>query len=493
MEGNLNSEGIKSQEVNFSKEKSLEDILSTELNVENINTYAEDALKNLIEFADKKVIDYQKINPIEGLSDKEIEDKAFEHYGIENINLILDHINNKAKEISGLNQIIDKIGQVNKIDQVIIEPDKISHYNITSGNGEYKERRTVDRLKTILFILKEDFKVDINDPNQLTIQEGVLREDMMRKNSYYFLQVPSIDRIILVCDEIGNITYVFNSKELTLKEIENQQIISSTKSELNQLIENNPNLGRSVIYNKNGFVPRIIDAIEKPISTIPDELSPNMKDTAKYLIPKPPEGYLSNLEIAKKLGMSPDPIKKIIGGIDPDQFGKVNKYLIRTHISNGYSPEQINMIIKQAEKIGYSNKPPEGYLSSSSIGANLGIDYQTIEKIISKIDPKKFGEIKEYFFHVRNANGYSPKQIDMIKDQTKKIGYSNKAPENYLPIRSIAKELGVGSLKIREAIGEINSEQFGEVKEYFFKTQPANCYSTEQQKMIREYIDSHKK
>ena len=196
-------------------QRELNSILDRGLTVENINTYADEALNSLIELTGKKVGEYKKNNLTTGLSDKEIEDRAFQFYGLREVNSVLDHISQKAEEIKGLDLVI---ASTNKINSVIIKPDP-SESVIINGDGEFKEKRIFDRLKTVLFVLKEDFDVDVADRQQLMIQRGIVSDNMMRKTSYFLLNAYGINRTILVCDEEGNVSYVFNTKALNNKGI----------------------------------------------------------------------------------------------------------------------------------------------------------------------------------------------------------------------------------------------------------------------------------
>ena len=417
-------------------DQTLGSILNVQLNVENINTYADDAFNNLVAFAGQKVSDYKKITSIEGLSDKEIEDKAFKYYEIGDINSILDFIAEKAQEIRGLDGIIDRAANL-KI--VVVQPDAITP-NLATGNGEFKEKKMIDRLKTVLFILKEDFDVDVNDEQQLSIEKGVIGDNMMRKTSYYLVNAPTIDRTLLICDEEGNASYVFNSKVLKEKEISNNQLIHFTKSELNDLIEETPELGRRVVYTKDGFVPRMIGSINNPVSTIPDEILPKSKDSASYLYPKASEGYLTAGAFARKNNIHPRTVSSVLD-IIKDQLGNVEIYKSKNGLlSQGFSLEQQEIIFKQLEKEGKLIKPepaPEGYFSKETLAKENNTSAETLSVVIDNIK-SQLGYIGKYRFKNMDVLGYSPEQQKIIIDQLNKV-----VPEGYLSIKNIAENMAL--------------------------------------------------
>lgn len=292
-------------------ESSVNSILDTPLTVENINTYANDAINKLVEFSYKKVIEYKQNNQTSGLSGKEIEDNAFKYCGLNNISFILNQISIKDEEIRDINKIISNPMMVNK---VITPPDFVSNNLSSLKNGEdkFKEKTIIDRTKTILFVLKEDFDVDIYNQAELTITKGIINENMMRKTSYFLLDVPKIDRLILVCDEDGNASYVFNSLNLEKYNITKEDILSSTKNELNKLIEENIEIGKRVNYSKEKFVLRISETIKNPISSIKDEPLNISPRSESYLYPKAPEGFLSLRGVSIKSEINKITLKKII-------------------------------------------------------------------------------------------------------------------------------------------------------------------------------------
>ncbi|MFA5749862.1 MAG: hypothetical protein WC895_01420 [Candidatus Shapirobacteria bacterium] len=471
-------------------EQTLDSILNVELNIENINSYASDAFNKLVSFADKKVADYGKINSVEGLSYKDVEDAAFKYYKLENIDSILDYISDKSKEIRDLDKVIDG---ADKISNVIVQPDVVSQNISNNGNGEFKEKKMIDRLKTVLFILKEDFGVDLNDEDNFKIQKGIINKNMMRKTSYYLLNAPIVNRTILICDEEGNASYVFNSKKIAEKEINNDNLVNYTKSELNDLLIEDPEIGRRVVYSKEGFVPRIIDSIKNPISTIPDEISSELKDiTSSYLYPKAPEDYLSINGIAEDYRIGRKTILKYIEDIK-DQLGEVSKYRIRSSTVSVYSPEQQKIIKKYLKEKGIIlSEAPEGYLPCKGIAEEFGITYYPVLKAIEDVKDQ-LGEVSKYKIGAYLVSGYSPEQQEIIKKHLEKRGLFKPAvPENYLSIRGISKELGLDFYQVSKAI-EDTTDQLGEVSKYRFGSKITLGYSPEQQKIIIDYINNHKK
>lgn len=268
----------------------LQPILDRELTVEDIDNYAFVAVDGLVSLVNQKVDEYKAAHGTAGWDDKTIEDRALDFYGLEDVGTYLDFLDKKDEEIRNLDRVIKRT--VHK-DQVVTPPDEVEVPVVKTGNGERTEdKKMINRTKAVLFILKEDFDVDVDNEEQLIIMDGVVRGNMMRDTSYVLIKTPTIGRTILVCDEEGNASYVFNDEVLEKQNVSDEALVDFTKTDLNALITETPKLGKRVIYSKNGFVPRMIDAIKHPESTRPDEVTDRMKNTGKYLYPKASGGEI---------------------------------------------------------------------------------------------------------------------------------------------------------------------------------------------------------
>ena len=119
--------------------------------------------------------------------------------------------------MKGLNKVIGKADRVN---EVIVNPDrKRLGLKVVSW---VNRKKMVNRLKTIFVYFKEDFEVDVDNPDHLTLTKGMVDNKMMRKTSYFLVSALKIDRKMLVCDEGGNASYVFDAKVLKSKGIDDK-------------------------------------------------------------------------------------------------------------------------------------------------------------------------------------------------------------------------------------------------------------------------------
>ena len=95
---------------------------------------------------------------------------------------------------------------INKIEGTLLPP---GHGSIEPGNGgTFEKARFEPRIEEVIEILK---KLDLySDDIILTI--GDVSEESMRKVSYVAIDIPRIDRMILVCNQIGQKTFVIRGR-----------------------------------------------------------------------------------------------------------------------------------------------------------------------------------------------------------------------------------------------------------------------------------------
>jgi hypothetical protein len=93
---------------------------------------------------------------------------------------------------------------INELDGVILPPDKSINISEGSEQGLWQEPRFEERLMEVFQILKEEniFSDDV------ILTKGKVDSNMMRRESYIVVEIPKINRMILVCDQIGEATFV---------------------------------------------------------------------------------------------------------------------------------------------------------------------------------------------------------------------------------------------------------------------------------------------
>ncbi len=361
--------------------------------------------------------------------------------------------------------------------------------NLTPDNEIFEERKEVPHLKILLFLLKENLGIDINDSNELTIVKGKVDSNMMRISPYYAVKILSLNRTVLICDQIGNVTFVLDNNLLY---IQDNELLNLTKDELKNFIEFNENLGRMIRYSKN-YIQDIIFALTNKLSqsnTNPETLF----NVNKYLYPKPIHNTLSIRGMSTLFGISRRTISKVIEELQED-LGKVQKYNFysKNVLTDGYTLEQQEKIKQGLKTRGlFSEKAPENILSIRGMTTLFGISTETISKIIEELQ-ENLGEVQKYRFRSKITDGYTLEQQEKIRQVLKDKGlFSEKAPENILSTNRMSTLFGISNPTISKIIKELQ-EDLGEVQKYSFGTRITYGYTLEQQEKIRQAIQQKNK
>jgi hypothetical protein len=393
----------------------LEGILDNPLSPENFSTYADDALDQVVKLADDMLTKspYQGLPLPSGL----LEDYISKSYGID-IGKVLDTLTSKVDETKEIKDYVDKIG----VDNDIYVPPQVLSPKIESGKGEFTEAEVVPKLETILFLLKEMHGIDLQDSEQIVVTRGTVDKNMMRNEPYYSIQIPELNRTILVCNEKGNITYILDSEMMSESMPDlNLEITDLDKGAIDQLIKDNPSLGARIIHNVK-YITKIEDSLDEIANF--DEAAIDENDRIQEVsllkeVEKAPDGYLSMKGIYKEMGIGHATLKDIISDIG-DDLGDVLDKKFGTNVTPGYSPEQIEKIRARAESLGYFTEAPEGYLTYTGIQEEYGLSWDTIRNRIGNL-----GDDLGKPLNARNKRGgvskwFSPEQIEKILVKAKK-------------------------------------------------------------------------
>lgn len=445
---------------------------------ENIDSYAGDALSDLINLTVSVTEEYRNENLLIAESGKELEDKAFAYFGLNNIDEILSHVATKDSEIK---HIADLIGKAENIGITIVPPQE-QEYPIQVGSGNYEKKSIISRTKTLLFILSNDFDVNLDDPEQVTIKTGVLSDSQMRGLSYFMINVPGLNRTVLCCDEEGNVTYVFDNSVLDSHGISPEDLSRLTKADINDLLQADPEMGKRVIYSPK-FVPGMIGLMtDLQANASADDLR------GFYLYPKAPEEVLSAKSFALELGVARETVVRAISELG-DRLGEIQNYRFNTMVAAGFSPEQLELIRKHLEGNGnLSAQPPEHVLSAVGFANELGIDASTIRRAVNELGDS-LGEAKKYKFGGNVTVGYSSEQQQLLRQHLESRGlFSAKPPDGFITNKDLSKQLAVDSSVVQRAVEKL-AEQLGPVNSYRFNNSATARYSPEQQETIREYLE----
>ena len=460
-------------------------ILSRQLTPDTIDSYATNALDELVELTERASASYDLQPTITGLSQTNAEDKAFNYFNLGELERSLDHVADLAESINSIDEVIK---QANVMNGVIVPPNDVET-NIAPSDGSFKEKNTHERLKTTLFILQQDFGVDIHDPEALQLTTGGT-EGIMRNSSYNLVEALQLERVILVCDEEGNVTYVFDAAKLAQLGTQLTDLMNLTKDELNDLIETNPGTGKRIVYSDH-FIKHIKDSISDDISN-ETNISKPQSSTANYLKPteKAPDDYLSINGMQTEFGIAKRTIRDAVEFLS-DELGEIIKARFGRKTADAFSPVQQEMIRAYLESKGhFTALPPEGHLSLNGMANELGIGRAVTENAIKRLQ-LELGEIIKARFGSRVADAYSPTQQKVVREYLENTSnvLTEKAPTGYGSVYSMAKEFRVAEATVAKAVNELN-EALGEVIFARFNAVSTKAFSPAQQEMVRTHLEA---
>lgn len=465
----------------------LEDITSRQLDAQTVDTYADSAFNDLVAL----IGDATKWADLEDsdLSGQEKERRALSNLDVDPnvIEATLDHIIDVSDATHRLDRLItDKMNKTAGI--VFVPPQSEATQPITLGDGSFeKPKENIPKLKTLLLLLQKGFDLNIEDPEQVNWYPGDVSPEMIREAPYWVIEVPSLSRMALVCDERGNATYVFDTAVCHGYGMDSSDLVEATKSELNKFIEEDPAIGVRLNYSRK-YAERLGQALIEPFDDMENTEPSTQIDILKPKAPPAPEGYLSKRGIAKLMELTgSEPVTRAISELG-DSLGEVGSYFFGSGIpAVGYSPDQIERI---SQRINIAPIAPPGYLSMRGLRDQYRVGPQRLNEAIRDLGDE-LGVVETYRFGARTTLGYSPDQAELIVAY---LGIEPTAPDDYCSASGMSRIYGVPERAVRWAALKLD-EQLGEVKRYLGigSNRPTPHYSPEQVALILENIENNKK
>ena len=417
------------------------------LTLENTDTYVDGALGAVINLVDDVVAEYdaqpgaewQQLGEANG---KEHEDAALKYFGLEDVEAILRHLEDKASQFAVIGQVI---AQTNESSDVFVPPDSTPVPQATgSGTGMEKKGRQ-PKLENLLFVLMNDFGIDPDDPEAVSIVRGSVNRNMMREEPYYQVTVPGIDKVILVCQEYGNVTFVFNGEWVreqvnsnrSSKDESARPLADYTKEELSKLIKDNPGQGARIMATKN-FTANLVNALkggfsqqklDKPVDTRYLRSSRSSKD-----LPPVPDGYITLGNILERLDIGEKHRTRIRDiAIDLERKGKIT--IGKYHNKRGrqvlaFTEESAQQIVN--EWMSCARLIPEGSLKTQDIANIAGVSRGTVRSVAEElgvIGDKKYGRGRFIIFSKDEAGAI----LDVIRER-------HSIPDGYVPVTEFVQD-----------------------------------------------------
>ena len=220
---------------------------------------------------------------------------------------ILRNLEDKASQFAVIDQVI---AQANEASDVFVPPDSAPVPKATGSGTGMEKKGKQPKLENLLFVLMNDFGIDPDDPEAVSIVRGSVNTNMMREEPYYQVTVPGIDKVILVCQEYGNATFVFNGEWVreqvnsnrSSKDQSERPLADYTKEELGKLIKDNPKQGARIITKKD-FTANLVNALKGGFSQQKLDKPVDTRYLRSLDLPQIPDGYATISEIGEELGI----------------------------------------------------------------------------------------------------------------------------------------------------------------------------------------------
>jgi hypothetical protein len=471
-------------------EKSLETITHIAITPDNIDSFANESLENLIALTESVVEAYEAQTP-HTTDGKELEDLAFSHFNTLSVEETIEHV-------------IEIQESLNDIDTYILQNFPLLYKDIMPpGEQEIPDsgdvpmqRESIDRpkLKTILFILAQN-NIEFAE---LETSQGTVSKEQRREQPYFNITIPSLARSVYVSDEYGNATYIFDTNRVTEEGFDPEDLSDLTKEEKNEYIKEYPGIGIRRVHSKhfamnvehNLFddIPEAKESTEEE-SKRENEYKPLIEPQSNEDVEVVPEGWMTNNGLAKEIGISNGPVKKQAEKYrfhNPDLFKKYRSS--NSRIREYYSPELVGKITIELTKY---DDAPVGWVTNRGLARELKISAGKSIKEVEKyrlIYPDWF---KDYLDKSRRKQEhYSPYLIEMLRTEFEE---HEEAPDGWLVNKTLAENLGYSKEKIKNLstkFRQSNPEWF-----VLYKTSRGTVYehyAPDLIKKIKEELDKYK-
>lgn len=204
---------------------------------------------------------------------------------------------------------------------------------------------------------------------------------MIRQTPYALINLPTLNRAIIVCDEKGNTTYILDTTTH-----DPHQAIHQTKPQLDQLIQNNPTTATRINYHHKTYLTRITQNLYEPITNKPTK--PQPQQTIRDTINNQPQPLQPNERNARELAehlkekhettCGPHLIKKAANELEITSTKRRKVYKGGSAIGLYYTPEQQQRIEDHLLKTEQLAQPPKpGEKTANQIGAIFAEKYNT--------------------------------------------------------------------------------------------------------------------
>jgi hypothetical protein len=366
---------LQKEQIKHDLQHSLQRVLGYELTPSNFPHYVRDVFNLLTEVIETAKKQFLILEPRANFQGAVLENEAFKCFDIQNIDGILGQIEETRMLMES---IIMGIQEVPKTKRVITPPG-VSEVERFEELGEPQPSSEEDssRLELLIYILSRECRVSFKN---IHVLEGAVGESMYRSLPYYRVEVPSLDRVVYVCNQADNVTYIFSFSEVEKTGVTIDELDLLTKQRKNQLILANPTMGVRLVQ-QDGWREKVFDALSKPIvprkkywlqnrkkdgnglqekQELPVVLRGELHEWRGFWEETPAIHWGTRSAIAKKLLVTNKMIAKLVKGKDLQGSDFVMRKIIGLMGS-----EETAYCFERVEEILLKKRPPTSYMSDT--------------------------------------------------------------------------------------------------------------------------------
>ena len=345
----------------------------------------------------------------------------------------------KASQFAVIDQVI---AQANEASDIFVPPDSAPVPKATGSGTGMEKKDKQPKLKNLLVMLKSDFDINPDDSEAVSIVWGSVNPNMMREEPYYQVTVPGIDKVILVCQEYGNATFVFNGEWVREQVSANRPsenepkrpLTDYTKEELSKLIKDNPEQGARILTKKN-FTANLVNALQGGFSQqkLDEPVDTRYLRSPKDLSPVP-DGYVTTNDIKEELGIdkkSGSMLQKIARELEEQEKITIGKYRNkRGFLALAFSERAAQQIVD--EWMSRTRSIPKGCVGVKYIADKAGVSYLAVRRVAERLglaNDKKPGRGRFIIFSKDEAGAI----LDVIRER-------HSIPDGYVPVTEFVSE-----------------------------------------------------
>jgi hypothetical protein len=300
--------------------------------------------------------------------------------------------------------------------------------------GRHKDTSKQYRREAILCMLAKDFNIDITNPDAVHIESGKLPEQKYRKTSYTSIVVPELSRVIFVCNQKTQATFVLDTDRAQEIGETAESLGELSKDQLYEYIENHSKLGQAIFFNDAYF-----DTIARSLRDIPEK-----QPVTSSIAVKPESVSLRGLQDVLHIG--PGRVDQVL--LQAAESG----ILDQAHLNQArpqFTPDQINKLGNiRDELFGQRIEDAPDYCTVTELADKLGTSAQNIERSMTQLFPDvEWPSFSRVGKTVRGLHLQIQGAIEQDLTTRQIITSSDERPT----FHSIAKELSLGRATVEAA------------------------------------------